>query len=154
MKPPSRQTRPGLGHRACPPHTTLQTGALSLHARLAVPTLTTPASIGYPGEGQPAASSAQGLLASRIMFPGARLTPEAKPRGGAEVCDATLTPTSGHAQGTGTLPAPHPSEDSASWTLTLQGPTLFLQSGRCNGDGADTEGPGPPSGEEAQGLPH
>lgn len=45
MKPPSCQTRPGPGHRACPPHTTLQTGALSLHARLAVPALTTPASI-------------------------------------------------------------------------------------------------------------
>lgn len=33
------------------------------------------------------------------MFPGARLTPEAKPRGGADVCDATPTLTSGHAQG-------------------------------------------------------
>lgn len=109
---------------------------------------------GYHGQGQPAESSAQGLLASRIMFPRARLTPEAKPQGGADVCDATLIPSPGHAQGTGTLPAPHPSEDSASRTLTLLGPILFLQSGRCIGNGADTEGPGPPSGEKAQGLPH
>ena len=98
---------------------------------------------GYHGQGQPAVSSAQGLLAPRIMFPRARLTPEAKPRGGAGICDATLTSTLGHAQGLGTLPAPHPSEDSTSQTLTLQGPTLLLQSGRGIRDGADTEGPAP-----------
>lgn len=92
---------------------------------------------GYHGQGQPAESSAQGPSGLQDHVP-ARLTPEAKPQvGGTDVCDATLIPTPGHTQGTGTLPVRHPSEDSASDPHSAR-PHPVPAKWEMHGSGADT----------------
>ena len=120
------------GHRAHPSPPPPQRQERFPHPALslpAAPSLDIP--VARPGQGLPAVSSQRAFQPpGRVVFPGARLTPEPKPRGQADVRSATLPTTPGQAQGTATLPAPYPSEDSGPRTGDEPG-APFLQDSRA-----------------------